>query len=121
MAEARYVCCAILAFLVADGQIHHAEVEFVSTKEHIEVAKGVEIAKEVATHSQQLIVFAEHYLGAAEGILNGGLQHPGEKRAKEMIAKGVEQTHRAFLHRVDQAHTVYELTFACGNGAVEFG
>lgn len=78
MAEARYICRAIFALAVANGEVDDAEVELVGTEEEVEIAKGVEIAEEVAICGEADIVTTEHDLGAAEGILNGRLENPGE-------------------------------------------
>ena len=63
--------------------------------------------------------FPAQGLGPAQGVANPLPQHPGKEAAEQFVAQVVDELHRLFLHRVEEAVAVDELGFAAGEGVEE--
>ena len=109
------------SFLIAYGQVDDLEVQLIGTEQQIEIPEGIEIPKVLPVGLQLQVVFSEHHLGAAEGVLDRLLHQPAEKQTEELIAQNIERTHAVLLQRIDQPASVDEFSFPGGNGTVEFG
>ena len=58
-------------------------------------------------------------LGAAERVLHGLAEEPGEDEAEGLVRAEVQELHRLLVHRVDEPHAVRELRAPTGDDIVE--
>src|ERR1044071_4871355 len=106
VAPALDVGFAVGAGLVADGQVDDPQVELGRAEEEVEIAEGIKIPKVIAVGGDGLVILFEKDLGAAEGVLEGLAEKPGEGGAEKLVGDHVEEPHGLLFHRVDQAHSV---------------
>src|ERR1700748_1631995 len=95
---------SVLAFPVAYRQSHNLKVVSGCSKQEIEIAKGIDLAKVSTIGCDGLIVGTAENLRAAKAVLHALTQQPGECKAEELVPEQVEKTHRLLLHRIDQPH-----------------
>jgi hypothetical protein len=74
-----------------------------------EVAERVELAEVRPIRRDARVVFAAQHLGAAEGVLHGLAEKPGEDEAEGLVGAEIQELHRPPLHRVDEPHAVGEI------------
>jgi len=65
------------------------------------------------------VVGLEQDFGPTEGVSNRLLEQPREQLAEEPVAHVVDELHRPFLHRIDEAGPVDKAAFAGGQGIKE--
>src|SRR5688572_8918416 len=97
---------AVSAVAIADWHVNNLEVQLGRPEQQVEIAEGVELPEIISVGRDGLIILPPHYFGAAQRIFDGLAQEPGKGQTEKLIAQQVEETHRLFLHRVNQARTV---------------
>lgn len=68
MSEAGDVGGAVGSFAVTNGDLDDFEIEFIGTKNKVEIAEGVEVAEELTVSDKAFVVGSEHHFSAAKGI-----------------------------------------------------
>ena len=108
-----------MALLVADGEVGYLQMQPGRTEQKIEIAKGIEVPEVASVLRDGVVVTAPQYLGAAQRVFDRLAKKPGEDISKELIAKQVEDVHRALLYGIDEPHTVDQLALAGNKRMVE--
>src|SRR3990172_3335420 len=77
--------------LVTDGQVEDLQSEPGRAEEEIEIAKRVEVPEVRPLGGDALVVASPQGLGAAQRVLDGLSQQPGEKQAEDLVPHKVEE------------------------------
>ena len=119
MAPAGYIRISVNPFAIMDWDFDNLQPHPRSTKNQIEIAERIEVAKEGAISGQPAIVRTANHLGAAQRVSEPLAKYKGESHREEFVAKKVEEAHRLLFHGVDQPRAIDEFAFLRAIDAVE--
>src|SRR5512135_1624666 len=112
MVPAGYVGLAIGPLPVYDRDFYQLQTHPRRSKNQIEIAKGIELAKKSPMRRQFVIVGAGKHLRTAQGIFEVLPKHEGEGAREELIAKKIQEPHGSLFHRINEPTAVDELALA---------
>lgn len=112
---------AIGAVDIMDGEVNDLEVALGGPEDELVIAPAVVDAPGAAELLDMLVIGAPEDLGAAEGVLDAGIEYIGEGDAEKLVADDVEELHGILVHGVHEAGAIDELAVAAGDGLIEIG
>src|SRR6185437_5393074 len=110
MLPALNVRLPVLPLPVTYRQPQNLQVVARCSKQKVEVAERIDLAEVSTICRNRLVMDSAEDLGAAKAVLHALAQQPRERKAEELVAEQVEEAHRLLLHRIDQSHSVDEVT-----------
>ena len=106
MQPALYIRSAVGSFLVSNGNITDFQVELIGSKQQVEVAKWIEVAKVASVLHNFLIMLFGKNLCSAESVFCGLAKEKSKNKAECLVGAHVQKLHGTFSHGIDQADTV---------------